>query len=44
VRVARDELRRIRELTRSIDALQRKLAVLVANRAPQLLASRAAAC
>ena len=38
VRIARDELRRIRELTRSIDALQRELAVLVANLAPQLLA------
>lgn len=38
VRVARDELRRIRELTRSIDALQRELAVLVAGLAPQLLA------
>jgi transposase len=38
VRIARDELRRIRELTRSIDALQRELAVLVADVAPQLLA------
>src|SRR3954465_5564904 len=38
VRIARDELRRIRELTRSIDALQRDLAVLVAQLAPQLLA------
>jgi len=38
VRIARDELRRIRELTRSIDALQRELAVLVADLAPQLLA------
>ncbi|MEA2381319.1 MAG: transposase [Solirubrobacteraceae bacterium] len=38
VRIARDELRRIRELTRSIDALQRELAVLVAELAPQLLA------
>jgi len=38
VRIARDELRRIRELTRSIDALQRELAVLVAQLAPRLLA------
>ncbi|MEY2441636.1 MAG: transposase [bacterium] len=38
VRVARDELRRVRELTRSIDALQRELAVLVSGLAPQLLA------
>jgi transposase len=38
VRVARDELRRVRELTRSIDALQRELAELVAGLAPQLLA------
>jgi transposase len=38
VRIARDELRRIRELSRSIDALQRELAVLVAALAPQLLA------
>jgi len=38
VRIARDELRRIRELTRSIDALQRELAALVAELAPQLLA------
>lgn len=37
VRVARDEVRRIRELTRSIDALQRELSVLVAGLAPQLL-------
>jgi transposase len=37
VRIARDELRRIRELTRSIDALHRELAVLVADVAPQLL-------
>jgi transposase len=40
VRIARDELRRIRELTRSIDELQRQLAVLVAQLAPQLLAER----
>jgi len=38
VRIARDELRRIRELTRSIDALERELAVLVAELAPRLLA------
>ena len=40
VRVARDELRRIRDLTRSIDALQRELATLVTGLAPQLLAER----
>jgi transposase len=40
VRIARDELRRIRELTRSIDALQRELAGLVAALAPQLLDER----
>src|SRR3954451_16047351 len=40
VRIARDELRRIRELTRAIDALERELAVLVAAVAPQLLAER----
>jgi transposase len=40
VRIARDELRRIRELTRAIDALQRELAVLVAVLAPRLLAER----
>jgi transposase len=40
VRIARDELRRIRELTRSVDALERELAVLVAELAPQLLAER----
>jgi transposase len=40
VRVARDELRRIRELTRSINALERELAELVASLAPQLLAER----
>ena len=37
VRVARDELRRVRELTRSLDALQRELAALGASLAPQLL-------
>jgi transposase len=40
VRIARDELRRIRELTRSIDALERELGVLVAELAPRLLAER----
>jgi transposase len=38
VRIARDELRRIRALGRSIDALERELAVLVASLAPRLLA------
>jgi len=40
VRIARDELRRIRDLTRSIDALERELTALVAGLAPQLLAER----
>src|SRR3954447_18521458 len=40
VRIARDELRRIRELTRAVDALERELAGLVAALAPQLLAER----
>jgi len=40
VQIARDELRRIRELTRSIDALERQLAPLVAELAPRLLAER----
>jgi transposase len=40
VRIARDELRRIRELTRAIDALERELAGLVAGLAPRLLAER----
>jgi transposase len=40
VRIARDELRRIRELTRAIDALERELAALVAALAPQLVAER----
>ena len=40
VRIARDELRRIRELTRAIDALERELAALVAALAPRLLAER----
>jgi transposase len=34
VRIARDELRRIRELTRAIDTLERELAVVVADLAP----------
>jgi transposase len=38
VRIARDELRRIRELTRAIDALERELAGQVASLAPRLLA------
>src|SRR4051794_33477096 len=40
VRIARDELRRVRELTRAIDALERQLAPLVAALAPRLLAER----
>ncbi len=40
VRIARDELRRIRELSRAIDALERELAPLVAALAPRLLAER----
>jgi transposase len=40
VRIARDELRRIRELGRSIDALEAELAGLVASLAPRLLAER----
>src|SRR4051812_29862589 len=35
VRIARDELRRIRELTRAVDALERELADMVAELAPQ---------
>jgi transposase len=38
VRVARDELRRIRELTRTINELVREMEVLVRQAAPQLLA------
>jgi transposase len=38
VKIARDELRRIRELTRAIDALADELAALVAKLAPGLLA------
>ena len=44
VRITRDELRRIRELTRSIDELERELAVLIADLAPRLLAEQGAAC
>ena len=40
VRIARDELRRIRELTRTIDEIERDLAPLVAQSAPRLLAER----
>src|SRR4051794_23595246 len=40
VRIARDELRRIRQLGRAIDALERELAPLVAQLAPRLLAER----
>jgi transposase len=40
VRVARDELRRIRDLTRTIDAFHHDLARLVAALAPQLLDER----
>ena len=40
MRIARDELRRIRELTRSIDALQRELASLAAAIAQPLLDER----
>src|SRR3954453_20035093 len=40
VRIARDELRRVRELTRSINDLQVELATWVAALAPRLLAER----
>ena len=40
VRIARDELRRIRELTRTIDDLHAELAALVNTLAPRLLAER----
>src|SRR5215211_4520180 len=40
VRIARDELRRIRELTRAINELERELAPLVAGLAPRLLAEQ----
>jgi len=38
VRIARDELRQLRELSRVIDELEREIAELVARVAPQLLA------
>jgi transposase len=38
VRIARDELRRLRELTQAINALEAEIAALVAQVAPQLLA------
>jgi hypothetical protein len=37
VRIARDELRRIRELSQAIKALEAEIAQLVAQIAPQLL-------
>ena len=40
VRIARDELRRIRELTRTINGLESELAPLVTEAAPRLLAER----
>jgi transposase len=40
VRIARDELRRIRDLTRAIAQLERELAVLVAQLAPRLMAEQ----
>ena len=40
MRIARDELRSIRELTRSISALERELSALVCELAPQLVAER----
>ena len=40
VRVARDELRRIRELTRAERALERELGALIARARPELLAER----
>jgi transposase len=40
VRIARDELRRIRELTRAIGTLETELAPLVGELAPSLLAER----
>src|SRR3954463_10351773 len=38
VRIARDELRRLRELTGAINQLEREITVLVGQIAPQLLA------
>jgi transposase len=40
VRIARDEIRRIRDLTRTINELHQELAPLVEQAAPQLLAER----
>ena len=40
VRIARDELRRLRELTHSIKALEAEIADLVAQIAPHLMLSR----
>ena len=40
VRIARDELRRVRELTHTINALETEIADLVAQVAPQLVAER----
>ena len=40
VRIARDELRRVRELTRAINDLHAELGTLVATLAPRLLAER----
>jgi len=40
VRIARDELRRVRELTRTINDLHAELAALVAALAPRLIAER----
>jgi transposase len=40
VRIARDELRRVRELTHTINALEIEIAGLVAQVAPQLVAER----
>jgi transposase len=37
VRIARDELRRLRELTRTINRLEREITELVEQIAPQLL-------
>ena len=38
VRIARDELRHVRELSQTVDALEAQIAELVAQAAPQLLA------
>lgn len=42
VRIARDELRHMRELSQTIDALETEIADLVAQVAPQLLAEASA--